>query len=212
MEYDIRDLLNLEKLQKITEAFHAETGLSTSVVDKDGTILVGYGWQEICTRFHRAHEKTARNCLKSSEAITERLKENKPHVVHKCPNGLFDAAVPVIVDGQHIASLFTGQFLMVRPDISDIEQFSSRARFAGFDETDYLNALEKVPTLTPAQLDDTLGSLQRFAGVLSDMGVSRKNQMEGNSRAYDAKAFKIPRIQKAANRQMGGLGGREKDL
>lgn len=99
---------------------------------------------------------------------------------------------------------------MVRPDISDIEQFSSRARFAGFNETDYLNALEKVPTLTPAQLDDTLGSLQRLAGMLSDMGLSRKNRMEGKPRAYDAKAVKIPRIQKAAARRNGGAGGRKK--
>lgn len=197
MEYKITDLLNLEKLQKIADDFHAATGLSTSVVDKDGKLLAGSGWQEICSRFHRAHEKTAKNCLKSSEAITERLKQNCPHIVCKCPNGLFDAAAPVIVDGQHIASLFTGQFLMVRPDISDIEQFSSQARFAGFDETDYLNALEKVPTLTPAQLDDILGFLKNFAGMLSDMGRSCKNRMELGKRSYDARAVKMPRVKKA---------------
>lgn len=178
MEHHITDLLNLEKLQEITEAFHAVTGLSSSVVDKEGRILAGSGWQEICSRFHRANEKTARNCLKSSEAIKQRLKEDCPHIVCKCPNGLYDAAAPVIVEGQHIASLFTGQFLMVRPDISDIEQFSSRARFAGFNETDYLNALEKVPTITPAQLNDILDFLKNYADMLSYMGTPLEKRGE----------------------------------
>ncbi|MFO8111634.1 MAG: PocR ligand-binding domain-containing protein [Desulfosalsimonadaceae bacterium] len=207
MEYSITDVLNREKLQEITEAFHAVTGLSSSVVDKDGTVLAGSGWQEICSRFHRVNEKTARNCLKSSEAMAERFKEDCPHIVWKCPNGLYDAAAPVIVDGEHIASLFTGQFLMVRPDISDIEQFSSRARFAGFNETDYLNALEKVPTITPAQLDGILDFLKNYADILSDMGTSLENREEGASEK-DAKALGMSLVNQPADKAKTRVGSK----
>ncbi len=54
-----------------------------------------------------------------------------------------------------------------------------RARFAGFNETDYLNALEKVPTVTPAQLDGILDFLKNYADMLSDMGMPLENRGEG---------------------------------
>lgn len=196
MENSITELLNLEKLQQLTEEFHAVTGLSTSVVDTEGTILAGSGWQEICSRFHRVHERTANKCLKSAAAMKKRFAEaNNGCVLNKCPNGLYDAAAPVIVDGQHVASLFTGQFLMFRPDISDIENFSTRARQAGFNETDYLNALEKVPTLSPARLDDILLFLKNIAGMLSDMGMSQKKGNLGSpDGALNLKSVKKPVI------------------
>ena len=178
MEYNITDLLKLDKLQQITDDFHVATGLSTSLVDRDGKILTNSGWQEICNRFHQANEKTASKCLKSATEMEGLLGGKRPRTLHKCPNGLFDAMAPVIVDGCHVATFFTGQFLLVRPDIPDIEKFSSQARFAGFDETDYLNALEKVPTVTPAKLDEILESLKSYVEMISDMGLTRKKMIE----------------------------------
>ena len=195
MEYNITDLLNLEKLQKMIEEFHDATGLSTSLLDKNGTILADSGWQEICSRFHRVNKKTARNCLKSTSEMAGLFKGKKSRTLRKCPNGLYDAAAPVIVDGCHVATLFTGQFLLVRPDIPDIEKFSSQARFAGFDEIDYLNALEKVPTLTPAKLDDILDFLTRFVEMLSDMGLSRKKMIEGKPGFYGSETSAIAPVQ-----------------
>ena len=183
MKYAITDLFTIEKLRKLVSEFHEATGLSASLVDTSGTILAKSGWQEICNRFHLANEKTAGKCLKKDFRIKERFNENRPHIVCKCPNGLYDAAAPVIVDGRHIAGVFAGQFLMFRPDISEIEQFSRQARRAGFNETDYLNALEKVPTLTPARVDDILGFLQNFAAMISVMAMHRKNQIDGKKRS-----------------------------
>lgn len=177
MEFIVTDFLKPEQLQRMAEDFHAATGLCTTVVDPDGTVIAGSGGQEICSRFHRAYAETARQCLKSADGIAECVRVNGARMLHRCPNGLYDAAVPVIVEGRHVASLFTGQFLMDRPDISDIERFSRQARQAGFNETDYLNALEKVPTLTPARIDDILGCLDNFAAMLSDMGASAESDV-----------------------------------
>lgn len=170
MEHTIADILGHDHLQHLTDHFYAVTGISTSVVDDNGKILAGSGWQEICSRFHRVHEKTARKCMKTASGIQDRLQNGDSQILCKCPNGLYDAAVPVFVNGRHSASLFAGQFLLSRPDISDIERFSERARFAGFDEIAYLNALEKVPTVAPSHLDEILTCLKRLAAMLSKMG------------------------------------------
>jgi ligand-binding sensor protein len=207
MEDNIKGLLNIESLQKLTEEFHAVTGLSTSVVDKEGRVLAGSRVEEICSRFHRAHENTAKNCLKSAAAMKKHFQQtDKSCFLSKCPNGLYDASAPVIVDGQHVASLFTGQFLMFRPDISDIEMFSSRARMAGFDETDYLNALEKVPTLSPARLDGILDLLKSIAGMLSDMIMSRRKRIGPWKPSLGLKSVKTPTAKSKVYRTQSRIG------
>ena len=181
MEHTIADILGHEKLQHLTDQFYAATGISTSVVDERGNILAGSGWQEICSRFHRVQEKTARKCMKTAAGMQDRLQNGDSQILCKCPNGLYDAAVPVFVNGRHAGSLFAGQFLLSRPDISDIERFSERARFAGFDEIAYLNALEKVPTVAPAFLDEILTCLKRLAAILSTMGNGDSKQKAVNA-------------------------------
>lgn len=176
MEHTIADILGQEKLQNLTDHFYAATGISTSVVDENGNILAGSGWQEICSRFHRAHEKTMKKCMKTAAGIQDRMQNGESQILCKCPNGLYDAAVPVFENGRYAGSLFAGQFLLYRPDISDIERFSERARYAGFDEIAYLNALEKVPTVAPAHLDEILTCLKRLAAILSKMGNGNGRQ------------------------------------
>ncbi len=181
MEHTIADILGHDHLQNLTDHFYAATGISTSVVDENGNILASSGWQEICSRFHRMHEKTASKCMKTAAGMQDRLQNGESQILCKCPNGLYDVAVPVYVNGRHACSLFAGQFLLSRPDISDIERFSERARFAGFDEIAYLNALEKVPTVAPAHLDEILSCLKRLAAMLSKMGNGGSRQKAGKA-------------------------------
>lgn len=210
MEYDttgrytFSDVLDPEKLQALTEDFHDATGLSACAVNPDGEFIAGVDGQEICSRFHRKSETTEPNCLKSYGKIKEYLASQKPHILYKCPNGLYDVAAPVTVGGRPVAVLFTGQFLLFRPDISDIEQFSSRARAAGFNETAYLNALEKVPTLTPARLDEIIKELKQFIGTLKGKGSPGKAR--GHGRCDDARGEKCMQLAKKT------AGGETPDL
>ena len=107
-------------------------------------MLVASGWQDLCTRFHRANETTAAGCLESDRRINERVlagMEAPEHIAYQCVNGLWDVAFPLIVDGHHLANVFTGQFFYDDDDI-DVETFRTRARELGFDEDAYMDALD----------------------------------------------------------------------
>ena len=41
---------------------YLNTGLKMSIIDLKGRVLVDVGWQDICTRFHRAHTVTCERC------------------------------------------------------------------------------------------------------------------------------------------------------
>ena len=61
-----------------------------------------------------------------------------PYVAHKCSKGLMNCAMPVMVKGEQVATLFMGQFLHEPPDD---EFFRHQAQQLGVDEQAYLAAL-----------------------------------------------------------------------
>ena len=95
--------------------------------------------------------------------------------LYTCRNGLTDAAAPIIVEGEHIANFFVGQFVTEPPDVS---YFRAQAKRFGFDEVAYLQALANVPIVQPERLGPILEFLASFAQMLGTMGLDKMRQLE----------------------------------
>lgn len=54
MTYTITELIDVDELRSLCEIFTRMTGFVTAILDMEGDILIATGWQDICTRFHRA--------------------------------------------------------------------------------------------------------------------------------------------------------------
>jgi PAS domain-containing protein len=170
----LADLVDLERLRHVCDGLAAASGMVLAVLDPDGTILMASGWQDICTQFHRLNDETARDCLASDTTMTRRLSEGVDagdYHAYKCANGLWDVAFPLIIEGEHLASVFTGQFFY-DDDVVDTAAFRERARRLGFDEATYLEALARVPVYSHQRVADTITFLGDFVGMLADLGLS----------------------------------------
>jgi PAS domain S-box-containing protein len=170
----LAQLIDLERLQRTCDGLSAATGMVLAVLDPDGTVLIASGWQDICTRFHRLNPETAEGCLESDRRINERLlagMDAPEYISYQCANGLWDVAFPLLVDGQHVATVFTGQFFY-DDDVVDVEAFRARARKLELDEGEYLDALTRVPVLTHTQVDQTMSFLVDLVGTLSESGLN----------------------------------------
>src|SRR5690242_20634761 len=131
MKYSIAQLIDLPQLQQLMETLHEATGINHALIDNDSVVHTAVGWQEICTDFHRVNARSCERCLESDRYILEHLKDG-PYVGYRCPQGLYDYATPVIVEGEHLANVFTGQMLHEPPDL---DFFRRQAGEFGFDET-----------------------------------------------------------------------------
>jgi PAS domain S-box-containing protein len=170
----LADLVDLERLQHMCDGLSAASGIGLAVLDLDGTVLVASGWQDICTEFHRLHDETLTGCLKSDLQINRRIAEagEAPgHYAYKCANGLWDVAFPLVIEGVHLAIVFTGQFFY-DDDVIDLPSFRERARRLGFDEAAYMDALARVPVFSHERVARTIDFLGDFVGVLADLGLS----------------------------------------
>jgi len=168
--YSLEDLIDLDRLREILENFSQATGLTTSLASHpDQEILVATGWQDACTRFHRACPESAAHCQQSDINLTSGLCEQKECNFNLCGLGLVEGATPVMIKGQHMANLFTGQVLFEKPDM---ERFRQQATQYGYDPGDYLATISEIPIITELQLSKSLSTLAGIASMIGEQGLA----------------------------------------
>lgn len=160
------EYIDFERVNTMLEAFNKSTGFVTAILDLDGNVLSKSGWRTICTEFHRVNPESASNCTISDTTLANNVTTGENHHYYKCLNGMVDVAVPIIIKGEHVANLFTGQFFTEPPDV---EYYKAQAKQYGFDEKAYLDALSKVPVVSKEEVDHTLNLLINITGMITDL-------------------------------------------
>ena len=171
MNISFSEIVDISKIQELHDSIYETFGLLTAILDPDGTILVSSGWKTICTEFHRKHPESAARCRESDIALAKPLGKNEKYKSYKCLNGLIDVAMPIHIEGEHIATLFTGQFFFENPDINF---FRDQARQFGYDEKKYLDALQDVPVFTRNEIDRHMSYLAKQAMLFIELGLKEK--------------------------------------
>ncbi|MBZ5582615.1 MAG: MEDS domain-containing protein, partial [Acidobacteriia bacterium] len=167
---ELGDVIDAEAIQSFMEDFYRLAGLPMAIVDLKGKVLVGVGWQDICTRFHRVHPETCRNCIESDTQLSAGVAPGE-FKLYQCENHMWDVATPLMVGGKHVGNIFTGQFFFEDEPV-DREVFRSQARQYGFDEAAYLAALDKAPRITRQAVVDGMAFLAKMGQMLSLLSYS----------------------------------------
>lgn len=171
-EYQFDQLVDLEKIRNLLQVQYKITGICSGILDLDQNILLAEGWQDICTRFHREHPITRARCLESDEIISHRLHEVEGFRERICRNGLRDIAMPIVIDGRHLATFFTGQFFYA-DDFVDEGFFCAQAAEFGFDEEEYLAALRRVPIFTRDQVRNIMVFYRNLVQIMGESGLQK---------------------------------------
>ena len=178
MKYTFRELIDVPKLQELADELYTATSISSAIIAMDGEILTGSGWQKICADFHRKHPQIEKECIESDTNIRTKLAEGEPFVIYKCPRGLVDASSPIIIAGEHVANVFSGQVFLEPPDETTERFFREQARKFGFDETEYMKAFKEVPIFAEKKFRAGLSFLAKLAQTIADNGLTRLKELE----------------------------------
>ena len=163
----LSDILDSELLQLLMDEFYHLRGISGALLDVEGNVLTAFGWQDICTLFHRVHPETCRNCLESDTILSSGVPAGS-FKAYRCRNNLWDAVTPIMIGDKHMGNLFIGQFFYEDENIN-VEMFREQAGRYGFDEADYLAAMEKVPRFSRETVEAAMAFCARLADVISVM-------------------------------------------
>ena len=167
---ELAEIIDAQAIQSLMDDFYKLAHIPIGIIDLKGNVLVGVGWQDICTEFHRVHPQTCKHCVESDTKLSTGVfpGEFKPY---KCKNNRWDIVSPIMVGGQHVGNIFLGQFFF-EGETLDYELFRSQARQYGFNEEEYIAALEKVPRLSREVVDTIMAFFMKLANMLSQLGYS----------------------------------------
>ncbi len=174
-DYNLAEIVNITQLHNLLDSFCNAVGIASAIIDLHGNILIRARWQPICTDFHRIHPQSCARCQESDSYMGGALMEGKRFAIYRCRNGLMDAASPILINGQHVANAFVGQFLSAPPD----EAFFSRQAIEyGYDQDAYLEALRKVPIVPQEKLPAILGFVNMVAEIVTQMSWEKIQQQK----------------------------------
>jgi len=175
-------LVDVAQIRQLLEAQYKLSGNLAAILDTEENVLAAVGWQDICVRFHRCHPVTCARCRDSDAYIRQHLSYLKEdYVDYRCFNGLRDVAMPILIGGEHVATLFTGQFFY-DDEKPDEEFFRAQAEECGFDTKAYLEALSRVPVRSRKEVHDVMDYFRCLVTLIAEMGM--KNLQLRESRDY----------------------------
>ena len=206
-DYRLSDLLDMAIIQKLADSnFHA-SGLPMSIVDAlDGSVLVQAGWQDVCTRFHRAHPLSAERCRESDFAIKDSLTEGEFYR-YKCKNGLNCFATPIVVSGRHLATMFLTQFLF-EGETPDREQFIRQACEFGYDTANYLAAIERLQVFSVEKVNYILDydlALVRFITDLAERSLRAIEDADERNKLHEEQQKAIEDLEMRVRERIADL-------
>lgn len=172
-EQDLANIIDTVSIQSMMDDFHALTGMPIGIVDLQGNVLVKAGWQEICTKFHRVHPETRKNCIESNIALSSGVAKGEFRA-YRCKNNMWDIVTPIFISDKHIGNLFCGQFFY-EDEVPDHQVFIIQAEKYGFDTGRYRAALDAVPRWSREKVTQTMHFYAKFAELVSKLSFSNLN-------------------------------------
>ncbi len=184
MNYSITELIDVESVQSTIDSFYDIVHFPIAFNDVKGNVLnpntggiVGAGWTRICREFHRSNPDSDKKCFESDTVLSKLPPKGERYTLYRCKNGLIDISIPIVIDGEHLANLFIGQFLQKPPDLDFFRRQSIQYKY---DMEEYQDALSDVSVLEEKVLKPILNHMCHLADLISRIGLNEKKILDLN--------------------------------
>ncbi|MBR1743791.1 MAG: PocR ligand-binding domain-containing protein [Lachnospiraceae bacterium] len=160
---EIKDFLDIKKLQELQDQFSDATGLAAIAVDNQGEYITeGSNFTDFCMKYTRGSEEGSRRCVKNDTECSG---------TYFCHAGLMDFAFDIVVNGEKIGSMIGGQVLPKKPDE---DQFRAYAEEIGVDPETYVKAVRKVPVSDEKKIRASAKLLELMVNQLVNLSYNEK--------------------------------------
>ncbi len=170
-EAELKDLIDLDILQKFQNEFANSFGIASITLDKDGNALTnGSNLTDFCMKYTHGSKLGKSRCLECDlKGLNESIKTGKA-VTYSCHAGLIDFAAPIIVNGKHLGGIYGGQITSEKLDEQKVRQL---AKELNVDEEEYVLASKKVPIISETELKTAAEVLHVVGNTLVQVGVKQ---------------------------------------
>ena len=168
-----KELSESDEFEKFYRTIWKLTGVPLALVDQS--------WQQVklfcpesemhpVCRVIRASKNGHSRCMQIDEAMCNIAIGNKRGIRYVCHAGLIDFAVPIFVEGIHIATINGGQLFSEPPTEKNFQKLWRQLKDLEIDKQELQEAYYKSPYMDETQLQAVLDLLSFFAEYFCEMG------------------------------------------
>lgn len=174
----LTDLISVEMLQDIQDAFSNITGMAALTTDRDGVpVTKGSNFTEFCMKHTRTTEIGMKRCFECDKKGAEIALETGKSCAYECHASLVDFAAPIMANGEMFGCFIGGQVLTEKPDQDKVAKIAEEI---GVDAKVYQKAIEKVKVIDKESIERAAAALYTIANVLSDIAYNKYMLNEKN--------------------------------
>ena len=171
----ITDLLNPQDLQQIQDVFTETFDVISVIYDVDGRPLTTPSCFTLFGKILRSTKKGVRKCEAFDEEIISLLKEEQSHPgqSNSLVGRMITRKVPIVIQGQHLASWSIGQLVVDESDYGKIRQLSFEL---DLDDEMLLKAAQLLKPIDSRKLDSILALLNAIIHQISLLALQNRQQ------------------------------------
>jgi signal transduction histidine kinase len=169
-EHDLTNIIDVPNLQATMNYLYTVTRMGFALIDLKGNVLVGTGWQDICSKFHRINPLTCKNCVESDLELSSGVERGKIRL-YKCKNNIWDVVTPLYIGNKHVGNVFFGQFFFEDEKV-DRDLFIAQAEKYRFNKEEYMKAFDCIPRFSRQNIEDLMDFYSKLSEMLSKISYS----------------------------------------
>ncbi len=167
----LSDLVDIDTLQRIQDAFSNMTGIAALTTDADGIpVTEGSNFTEFCNEYTRKSKVGCEKCIQCDKYGAERALKRGKAMTYFCHAGMVEFSAPIMAKNEMLGCFVGGQVLVAPPEEDYVRKIAEEI---GVDPEEYVAAARKVPIVPKEKIDSAAEFLYTIANVISDITYSR---------------------------------------
>lgn len=183
-ELYLTDLISVDILQRLQDAFSAMTGMAALTADKYGTpVTEGSNFSDFCMKYTRETSLGNSRCMRCDKSGAELSMKSKRACYYYCHAGLVDYAAPIMANGKMVGSFIGGQVLTSKPNLDVIEKTAVEL---GIDPEELKEAALKIRIVDESTIQNAANFLHVVADCLSYLAYQGYELQKSNRKIEKA--------------------------
>lgn len=170
-EYNLTDLIDLETLQKVQNAFSDLSGIGAIITDVNGAAITeASGVTDFCYKYIRSTEIGNAQCEKCNSMGAAKAAKSKATCAYFCHAGMAEFAAPIMAHGTMVGCILGGQLLTTAPEEDKLREVAEKI---GVDADKLLEAAKDIRIVDKKTVEKISNGLFTIANVLSDVAFNK---------------------------------------